>query len=59
LKIEEPVKIEPVKPTEKHVRWGEEIEVLKGMGFDREESVFLAILDHHRGNVEAALSELL
>jgi len=59
LKIEEPVKVEPAKPIDKHVRWGEEIEVLKGMGFDREESVFLAILDHHRGNVEAALSELL
>jgi hypothetical protein len=62
VKIEEkePVKIqETVKPQAKHIRWGEEIEVLKGMGFDREESVFLAILDHHRGNVEAALSELL
>jgi hypothetical protein len=62
VKIEEkePVKIqETVKPQDKHIRWGEEIEVLKGMGFDREESVFLAILDHHRGNVEAALSELL
>jgi hypothetical protein len=67
VKIEEkqPVKIEekqPVKIEEKqpeHIRWGEEIEVLKGMGFDREESVFLSILDHHRGNVAAALSELL
>jgi hypothetical protein len=51
--------VEPVKPKVQYVRWAEEIEVLKGMGFDREESVFLAILDHHKGNVEAALSELL
>jgi hypothetical protein len=67
VKIEEPVKVEePVKTQEpvkieepvKHVRWGEEIEVLKAMGFHREESVFLAILDHHKGNVSSAVSEL-
>jgi len=58
-KIEEPKKMEEIKAADKHIRWGEEIEVLKGMGFERDESVFLAVLDHHRGNVEAALSELL
>jgi len=64
IKVEEPVKTEqPAKiedePQIKHVRWGEEIEALKGMGFQREESVFLAILDHHKGNVASAVSEFL
>jgi len=57
VKIEEHEKIEDEQV--KHERWGDQIEVLKVMGFQLEESVMLSVLDHHKGNVEAALSDML
>jgi hypothetical protein len=59
-KIEESKKIiEPEKEEAKPERWGDEIQVLKGMGFQLQESVFIDILDHHKGNLEAAVQGLI
>jgi hypothetical protein len=59
-KVVEPV-VEKVAEEEqaKPVRWGDEIQVLKGMGFQLQESVFVDILDHHKGNLERAVQDLI
>lgn len=52
---EKEVALEVAKPE----RWGDEIEVLKGMGFQLQDSVFVDVLDHHKGNVERAVQDLI
>jgi hypothetical protein len=42
-----------------HARWGQQIEMLKGMGFQLEESVFLSVLDHHKGNLDTVVQDLI
>jgi hypothetical protein len=72
VKVEEPIKIEESIKTESKIeepeknqeeakkeKWGDEIEVLKGMGFQLQESVFIDILNHHKGNLEAAVQGLI
>jgi len=53
--------VEPEKKEEKikPAKWGEEIEVLRGMGFQLQDSLFVDILDHHRGNLGAAVQSLI
>jgi len=50
---------EKEKVEAKPERWGDEIEVLKGMGFQLQDSVFVDVLDHHRGNLERAVQDLI
>jgi len=69
-KLEEPILEEPkpemkdepkveVEVEEKPERWGDEIEVLKGMGFQLQASVFVDVLDHHKGNLQTAIQDLI
>jgi len=61
VKIEEPVKTEVVslEASSEPIRWTEEVNLLKNMGFQLDSSVFVNILDHHRGNVVAAIQDLI
>jgi len=62
-KVEEPIveqpKVEPKGEDAKPERWGDEIEVLKGMGFQLQNSVFVDVLDHHKGNLQTAVQDLI
>jgi len=49
---------EPVVES-KPERWGDEIQVLKGMGFQLQDSVFVDVLDHHKGSLESAVQDLI
>ena len=52
------IKVDAPLP-EKPERWGDEIEVLKGMGFQLQNSVFIDVLDHHKGSLESAVQDLI
>jgi len=58
-KVEEPlpVTVEAVKSD--HPKYAKQIDAIKEMGFDLAESTLEVILDHHKGQVEGALSELV
>jgi len=55
VELEKETAVEDAKPE----RWGDEIEVLKGMGFQLQDSVFVDVLDHHKGNLERAVQDLI
>jgi len=68
VKVEEPkikveAKVEPiVVPKEQPVveqKWGKEMQTLSEMGFDLTKSTVISILDHHKGDIDGTLSDLL
>jgi len=67
VKVEEPEKVaipevvaeQPKTQVQEPAKWGDEIEVLRGMGFQLENSVFIDLLDHHKGDVGSAVQGLI
>jgi len=56
-KVEVQAKVEE-QPALDH-KWGKEMQTLSEMGFDLTKSTVISILDHHKGDIDGTLSDLL